>query len=144
MTVREDGRLARTDAYVIARLGTVDLLRLELHSGRTHQIRVHLESIGHPVVGDAVYGGGGFRRISGEGRREAQRLEQLAPRQALHAAMLAFRHPISGEPIRVSAAWPEDLWPLLQAALGAETPLGKRPEDREGALVALGFRDRDG
>ncbi len=144
MTIREDGRLARTDAYVIARLGTVDLLRLELHSGRTHQIRVHLESIGHPVVGDAVYGGGGFRRISGAGRREAQRLEQLAPRQALHAAMLAFRHPISGEPIRVSAAWPEDLWPLLQAALGADTPLGKRPEDREGALVALGFRDRDG
>ena len=76
----------------------VDLLRLELHSGRTHQIRVHLEHIGHPVVGDPIYAGGGSRRISGAARREAEALERVTPRQALHAAGLAFRHPATGEP----------------------------------------------
>ena len=67
------GRPARTDAWVVARFGVVDLLRLELHTGRTHQIRVHLEHIGHPVVGDPTYAGGGSRRVSGppEGGRGA-------------------------------------------------------------------------
>ena len=58
MTVSPGGRVARTEASVVARFDVVDLLRLELHTGRTHQIRVHLEHIGHPVVGDPVYGGG--------------------------------------------------------------------------------------
>ena len=72
MAVLATGRAARTDAYVVARFGVADLLRLELHTGRTHQIRVHLEHIGHPVVGDPVYAGGGSRRISGAARREAE------------------------------------------------------------------------
>jgi 23S rRNA pseudouridine1911/1915/1917 synthase len=143
MTVREDGRPARTDVRVVTRLGPVDLLRLRLHSGRTHQIRVHLESIGHPVVGDPTYGGGGHRRISDPGRREARDLERLAPRQALHAVELAFRHPISGEPVRVCADWPEDLWPLLVAARGTETSLGTQTTDRAAALADLGFFGHD-
>ena len=69
MVIRPGGRAARTDASVVARFDVVDLLRLELHTGRTHQIRVHLEHVGHPVVGDPVYGGGGSRRISGAQRR---------------------------------------------------------------------------
>jgi 23S rRNA pseudouridine1911/1915/1917 synthase len=138
MLIRADGRAARTDVFPIARLGPLDLLRLELHSGRTHQIRVHLESIGHPVVGDPVYGGGGSRRVSGNEQREARRLEALAPRQALHAAVLAFRHPASGEPMRFRSPWPADLLPLLLAARGAETSPG------QGEILAeLGFDARD-
>ena len=138
MAIRSDGRPARTDAFVVARLGPVDLLRLELHTGRTHQIRLHLEAIGHPVVGDPTYGGGGHRRISGEARRIARRLESLAPRQALHAAVLAFRHPVTDLPLMLRSPWPDDLWPLLQEAAGADTLPG-----RAEALAALGFARRD-
>lgn len=138
MSILADGRKARTDAFAVARLGSVDLLRLELHSGRTHQIRVHLESIGHPIVGDPVYAGGGHKRISGAGRQEARALEELAPRQALHAALLAFRHPISGAPLRLVSPWPVDLWPLLQAAVGPE-----HLTTREAALDDLSFFRRD-
>jgi 23S rRNA pseudouridine1911/1915/1917 synthase len=138
MAVTPAGRAARTDAFVVARFGVADLLRLELHTGRTHQIRVHLEHIGHPIVGDPVYGGGGSRRISGPARRTAEALERATPRQALHAAALAFRHPASGEPLEFQSEWPADLRPALRAA-GAED-LVARP-DPLGYLV---FFNRDG
>ena len=87
MAVVESGRSARTDFARLARFASTDLLRCQLHSGRTHQIRVHLASIGHPVVGDDTYGGGGARRVVG-----------LPPqRHFLHAAWLVFTHPVSGE-----------------------------------------------
>jgi 23S rRNA pseudouridine1911/1915/1917 synthase len=139
MAILPAGRRARTDAFVVARLQSVDVVRLELHTGRTHQIRVHLESIGHPIVGDPVYAAGGWKRIGGQGRAEAKRLEALAPRQALHAALLAFRHPISGTPLQLTSPWPADLWPLLQAAAGPEALPG-----REEALRAMGFFRADG
>ncbi len=126
MAVVATGRAARTDAYVVARFGSVDLLRLELHTGRTHQIRVHLEHVGHPLVGDPVYAGGGSRRISGPGRAQAEALERAAPRQALHAAWLAFRHPVSGVPLDFRSEWPADLRPALAAAGG--TDLVARPD----------------
>jgi len=138
MTVMPGGRAARTDAFVVCRFGVADLLRLELHSGRTHQIRVHLEHIGHPIVGDPVYTGGGSRRISGPARRSAEALERATPRQALHAAALAFRHPTSGEPLEFHSEWPADLRPALRA-LGGED-LVARP-DPLGYLV---FFNRDG
>ena len=138
MAVTPGGRPARTDAFVVARFGVADLLRLELHTGRTHQIRVHLELIGHPIVGDPVYGGGGSRRISGAARRDAEALERAAPRQALHAAALAFRHPASGEPLEFRSEWPADLGPAL-LALGAED-LVARPDP----LGYLLFYNRDG
>ncbi len=117
--VSEEGRASRTDAHVVARYGLVDLLRLELHTGRTHQIRVHLAHVGHPVVGDPVYGAGGSRRMTGGTQRPlAEALERLAPRQALHAAWLQFRHPISGAALDFRAEWPADLAPLLTAAMG--------------------------
>ena len=138
MAVAPGGRAARTDAFVVARFGVADLLRLELHTGRTHQIRVHLEHIGHPIVGDPVYGGGGSRRISGPARRAAEILERATPRQALHAAALAFRHPATGEPLRFRAEWPPDLRPAL-AAVGAEELVA-----RSDPLGYLLFFNRDG
>ncbi|HEX6104503.1 MAG TPA: RluA family pseudouridine synthase [Gemmatimonadales bacterium] len=138
MTVLPGGRVARTDAFLVARFPVVDLLRLELHSGRTHQIRVHLEHIGHPIVGDPVYGGGGSRRISGAGRRMAAAIERVTPRQALHAAALAFRHPATGEALEFRSEWPADLRAALLAS-GAQELVA-----REDALSYLVFSNRDG
>jgi 23S rRNA pseudouridine1911/1915/1917 synthase len=138
MVVSATGRAARTDATVVARFDMVDLLRLELHTGRTHQIRVHLGHLGHPVVGDPVYGGGGSRRISGAQRRSAEQLERATPRQALHAAALAFRHPVSGAPLEFTSEWPQDLWPALVAAGGEELVARSEP------LSYLLFFNRDG
>lgn len=138
MSISPGGRTARTDASVVARFDVVDLLRLELHTGRTHQIRVHLEHVGHPIVGDPVYAGGGSRRISGAARRRAELLERATPRQALHAAALAFRHPVSGAPLEFHAEWPSDLRDALVVAGGEE--LVARPDP----LSYLRFFNRDG
>jgi 23S rRNA pseudouridine1911/1915/1917 synthase len=138
MVVSPRGRTAITDAWVVARFGVVDLLRLELQTGRTHQIRLHLEHVGHPIVGDPVYGGGGSRRISGAQRRAAERIAQVTLRQALHAAALAFRHPVSGAPLEFTSEWPADLAPTLAAAGGEE--LVARPDP----LRYLRFFNRDG
>jgi 23S rRNA pseudouridine1911/1915/1917 synthase len=138
MTVIATGRPARTDAAVIAKFEVADLVRLDLHSGRTHQIRVHMEHIGHPVVGDPVYAGGGSRRITGPRKRAAEALERVTPRQALHAAVLAFRHPASGAPLEFRSEWPPDLRPALVAVGGED--LVARPDP----LSYLLFFNRDG
>jgi len=92
------------------------LLRAELETGRTHQIRVHLAHIGHPVVGDAVYGPTGAMRISGAGLPWARELERRVPRQFLHAAELSFTHPRTGESMRFRSPLPPDLAPALEWA----------------------------
>ena len=138
MAVVETGRPARTDAFVIARFPVCDLLRFELHTGRTHQIRVHAAHIGHPVVGDPVYGSGGARRISGAVRQEADRLEAATPRQALHAAYLSFRHPASGTPLEFTSEWPADLAPALILA-AKSTPVAEHL-----SLRYLGFFEGHG
>ncbi len=120
MAVIESGRPSRTDVHVVARFGSCDLVRCVLHSGRTHQIRVHLAHIGHPVVGDPVYGAGGSRRIGGPHRLAAEALERATPRQALHAAELAFKHPISGVELQFQSEWPADLREALRLASGEE------------------------
>lgn len=117
MVVAVDGREARTLIAVVARFTVTELLRIELDTGRTHQIRVHLAHVGHPVVGDPVYGAGGSRRMSGVGRRQAQTIERRTPRQALHAARLEFRHPVTDALLDFRAEWPGDLWPALESSL---------------------------
>jgi 23S rRNA pseudouridine1911/1915/1917 synthase len=138
MAITPRGRSARTDAWVVARFGVVDLLRLELHTGRTHQIRVHLEHIGHPLVGDPTYAGGGSRRVSGAARKEAEALERATPRQALHAAGLAFRHPSTGAHLEFRAQWPADLRESLRLVAGSEVVAHPDP------LGYLLFFNRDG
>ena len=85
------GRLAKTDYRVLKVGGGMSLIECALHSGRTHQIRVHLQHLGHPVLGDALYG-----------------RKTTAPRQMLHAWKLGFTHPATGERIFLKAPLPED------------------------------------
>jgi 23S rRNA pseudouridine1911/1915/1917 synthase len=102
-------RDARTSWRVAERFDGAALLRVQIHTGRTHQIRVHLASIGHPVAGDAVYGG--TRAPSSRRTREALlSLERLA----LHAARLAFTHPASAERLTFEAPLPPDLAGILE------------------------------
>ena len=120
MAVRADGRVARSSYRVIEAFDGAALVRVTIHTGRTHQIRVHLASIGHPVAGDARYGG----TRAAPGRRAASR-QALAglQRPALHAARLAFDHPQDGR------------------RLCFESPV---PKDIEGVLAALRAAARDG
>lgn len=122
MAVVSDGRQARTRFAVLERWRAADLLRARLETGRTHQIRVHLAHIGHPVVGDEVYGGGGSRGVSGRERLWAEELERRVPRQFLHAAELAFRHPVTDQPLRFTAPLPAALAAAARWALDTSTP----------------------
>ena len=95
------GRTAKTDYRVMAGTGTASLVECRLHSGRTHQIRVHLHHIGHPVLGDKVYG----RRNTG-----------AQMRQMLHAWKLGFRHPRIGDWREFEAPLPDDFHEAMAAA----------------------------
>ena len=96
-------REARTHFRLEQMLPSTSLLRVELETGRTHQIRVHMAAIGHPIVGDNQYGG-----------RQADGLT----RQFLHATRLRFPHPVSGEEVDVESPLPEDLMAALKTAGG--------------------------
>jgi 23S rRNA pseudouridine1911/1915/1917 synthase len=134
MAVVPGGREARSRVEPVARFAVCDLVRVRLETGRTHQIRVHLAHVGHPVVGDPVYGAGGSRRVTGAQRPLAQPLERAATRQALHAAHLAFAHPETREWRVFQSDWPVDLRPALALAAG-EPGLLARPS----VLDYLGF-----
>lgn len=110
MAVVGSGKAAKTTFVRLARFDSADLLRAHLHTGRTHQIRVHLSAIGHPVVGDDLYGGGGGRRL----------VKLAARRHFLHAAWLRFRHPTTGAMMDLRSPLPPDLRESLSAA--AEDP----------------------
>ena len=118
MAVRPGGRPARTRWRRAASGPGVALLELDLETGRTHQIRVHLKAIGHPLVGDPVYGEARWR----EQRGAAQTALRDFPRPALHAWRLSFDHPASGERVRFEAPPPEDLRQLWRAVGGSDAP----------------------
>ncbi|MGH2879745.1 MAG: RluA family pseudouridine synthase [Solirubrobacteraceae bacterium] len=98
-------REARTHFELDERVGAYALLRLRLDTGRTHQIRVHLQAIGHPVCGDPEYGTAGLLGLE---------------RQFLHATRLAFPHPITGEQIELRSPLPPDLHEALERARRAD------------------------
>ncbi len=109
MAVTNDsGREARTSYRVIERLNSATLVEALLHTGRTHQIRVHFQFIGFPLLGDHMYG-----------NRQNQRLAELtnycAPRQMLHACQLSFIHPRTGERLTLSSPHPADFLDALTA-----------------------------
>ncbi len=99
-------RAAVTHFEVIEALRRESLLEVKLETGRTHQIRVHLEAIGHPVVGDATYGGPARYGLT---------------RQFLHSSRLGFHHPRTGEEMLFTAPPPEDLAAALEAARSADS-----------------------
>ncbi len=106
MAVSEHGRAARTHYRVLERYARASLLECSLDTGRTHQIRVHLQSIGHPLVGDPVYRAG---------RGAAAGPLADFKRQALHAYRLGLVHPQSGKPMQWEAPLPEDMRQLLNS-----------------------------
>ena len=97
--VRPDGKFARTHYEVVKAGERCTLVRLVLDTGRTHQIRVHLAHLGHPLVGDFLYG-----------KEEPERI----PRPALHSHRLTFRHPITGQEMTFTAPVPQDMKRLLE------------------------------
>lgn len=113
MAVVASGKPAVTHYRVIARTAHCTWLRVKLESGRTHQIRVHLTHIGHPLVGDPLYRQG--RPGLGRASTEAKTCLDAFPRQALHAESLGLVHPGSGEALEFHAPWPLDLVELKDA-----------------------------
>jgi 23S rRNA pseudouridine1911/1915/1917 synthase len=106
-------RAAVTDLRVHARFPLMTLVEARLETGRTHQIRVHLAHLGHPVVGDPVYGQRAAKRFELELDNQARALVAALPGQALHAQTLTFRHPITGQELTFSASPPPEMARLL-------------------------------
>jgi 23S rRNA pseudouridine1911/1915/1917 synthase len=127
MAVRQDGRAALTHWQVLERYRGSDgkpvasLLACRLETGRTHQIRVHLASIGHPLMGDAVYGAG-FKTKMQHLAPEARAALTALGRQALHAYLLGLEHPVGGDHLRFRSELPQDL-ARLRTCLGGQGDL---------------------
>lgn len=104
MAVVKTGKPARTHFRIVERFVGCTLVECSLETGRTHQIRVHMTHIGHPLVGDPVYGGGASRVPKGP----------PFPRQALHARRLGLVHPATGKPMMWKSALPDDMAELIE------------------------------
>lgn len=111
MTVTEagKGRDARTSFRILERLWCSTLVQVVLHTGRTHQIRVHFQHLGFPLAGDRIYGGKQNVRLK-------LQTNYSAPRQMLHSYSLSFKHPRSAEKIMALAPWPDDFKAAVAAA----------------------------
>jgi 23S rRNA pseudouridine1911/1915/1917 synthase len=111
MAVTGSGRRAVTHYEVVDAFAYTSLLRCRLETGRTHQIRVHLKALGHPVVGDPVYSGPQWKGIP---NKRIQKALASFSRQALHSVSLAFPHPSSGERVAFEAPIPDDIKLLIE------------------------------
>jgi 23S rRNA pseudouridine1911/1915/1917 synthase len=120
IAVRREGKHAVTEYAVLEEFTYLSLVRLKLRTGRTHQIRVHLHHVGHPVFGDPTYGGRRIAWGSMEKKRkdEVQKLLALIDRQALHAKTLGFVHPGTGEHMKFNSALPADMEAVLALLRG--------------------------
>ena len=115
IAVSKTGKDAATEYEVLEEFEYLSLVKLKLRTGRTHQIRVHLHHIGHPVFGDPTYGG---RRIAWGGtekkkKEEVQRFLKIITRQALHAKTLGFIHPVTKETLHFESGLPSDFQEML-------------------------------
>ena len=125
-TRRADGRSAVSHLHVLERMktpyGEFTLVEVKIETGRTHQIRVHLQALGHPVVGDFLYGAPHVvKRLDGEGGLELER-------NFLHAAQLEFTHPRTGKEVAVEAKLPEELVEFLRRLARPIHEVGSRGE----------------
>lgn len=123
MVVKEDvpGKNAITNYEVLEEYDFLSLIKLNLKTGRTHQIRVHMSFKGHPVFGDEMYGGREPKNIQMTSNLKSRinNLLELMPRQALHARVLGFFHPIKKEQMRFEAELPEDMKTVLEKVKGS-------------------------
>jgi 23S rRNA pseudouridine1911/1915/1917 synthase len=120
MAVTTGGRDAWTSYRILQNLNAATLLEAELHTGRTHQIRVHLQHIGFPLVGDQTYGKRQNASLAGQ-------TGYVAPRQMLHASMLTITHPQTEEALRFEAPLPQDFRDALAALKAVLPPGGTTP-----------------
>lgn len=128
ITVTEDGKHAITEYEVIDEFEYLSLIRLKLRTGRTHQIRVHLHHIGHPVFGDPTYGGRKIAYGSTDKKRkeEVHALLEIMQRQALHAKTLGFIHPRTNKKMSFNSIIPDDMREVLGMLRGDDDiPIAK-------------------
>jgi 23S rRNA pseudouridine1911/1915/1917 synthase len=113
---RSGGREAFTEVFVVDTFRHFDYIRVITVTGRTHQIRVHLSSISHPILGDPVYGGRRVRESSPSARTRARMnaILEVMRRQALHASRIGFDHPVSGRRLEFRSALPADMRSVLE------------------------------
>ena len=119
VAAEERGRHAATHWRLEEAFGPASLIACRLETGRTHQIRVHMASISHPLLGDLVYGGGFKTKAALLGESARTALSALG-RQALHASRLGFEHPVTGETLRFESSPPEDFSRLVRALRAQE------------------------
>lgn len=129
-THTDAGRDAVTEVEVVRRFAHMTHARFRLRTGRTHQIRVHLASRGHPVVGDATYGS--VKRMRDLSIGPVLRTAKKLTRQALHAKVLGFVHPVTEEFLRFESVLPEDIEGLIDALITEEAESFAQPTGEEG------------
>ncbi|MGE5479036.1 MAG: RluA family pseudouridine synthase [Chloroflexota bacterium] len=115
------GKPAKTDYSILERFQYASLAKLKLHTGRTHQIRVHMSKIGHPVFGDTLYGGDKPQKEGANPfhKKHALKALEMTPRQMLHARTLGFTHPVTRRFMRFDSELPEDMTILIDYLRGA-------------------------